>query len=109
MPRQLSNIQKLRIIIKIGTGWSIKSIFAEFNLSKTTVHRIKKLWENEESIERKRGTGRQIITTVEQDADLVDYLGHRPFETAKKASVETNFPASVTTTLRRIWKTDLRS
>ena len=38
MPRQLSNIQKLRIINKIGTGWSIKNIFAEFNLSKTAVH-----------------------------------------------------------------------
>ena len=50
------------------------------------------------SFERKTGTGRQIISTVEQ----VDYLGHRPFETAKKAGVETNFSASITTTLSRI-------
>ena len=73
-----------------------------FNLNKTTVHRIKNCERMKSLLKEKEEQRRQIITTVEQGADLGDYLGHRPFATAKKASVETNFSASITTTLSRI-------
>lgn len=109
MPRQLSNFEKLQIISKIDAGWSVRILAEEYNRSKTTIQNLKERWDNEQTVERRRGTGRSSITNEQQDANLVNFVRDHPFDCARRAKVETNFPASVTTALRRIRKTELKN
>lgn len=109
MPRHLDDIAKNRIICRIEDGWSIRQIAVHMNVSKNTVSRVKKRWEQEGSISRKAGSSRPRVSNNEEDAVLVDHLRLNPFDCASLAKVATNFPGSRSTACRRIKSSDLRN
>lgn len=108
MAQKLTEADKVRLLTKLEDGSTIREVAAQMGLNKTTVLKIKKRWENEGSISRKRGTGLHRISTEEQDHNLVQHLRANPFDSAKKAVAETNFPGSRRTASRRIRESEIR-
>jgi hypothetical protein len=61
------------------------------------------------NIVRRPGSGRPKVTTDNKDFDMINFFRLHPFQTAIRARQETNFPASLKTTRRRIKKSELNN
>lgn len=109
MARKLTEADKVRILTKLDEGYTIREVGAQMGLNKTTVLRVKKRWETNATITRKRGTGFNRISTVEQDHNLIQHLRENSFDSARIAVAETNFPGSRRTASRRIRESEIRS
>ncbi|CAH1958029.1 unnamed protein product [Acanthoscelides obtectus] len=108
MPRQLSEVEKAQIVSRIEEGWSIRAVAQLYNRNKKTILKIKQRWEQEDSLKRKIGSGRPKLTNPEEDAAFLGYLRNNPFATVRDAVIDTAFPASQPTAIRRVMKSELK-
>jgi len=99
---------KARIVTKLEYVWSLFAVASHFNVSRTTVLNINKRWREQETLERKQGSGRPKISTAHEDRTLLERLEENPFEDAKTARIMSQFPGRKTTTWRRIKASRLR-
>lgn len=102
MPVALSLLLRARIIGLLEDGWTIRATAIHLNVNKNTILKLKIRWEQD-------GTGRRKISNEQQDAALITFLRENPFEIARTAIIESNFPGSRSTVSRRIKETDLRN
>lgn len=109
MPAHLDLLSKARIIGKLEDNWSIRTVAQQFGINKSTVLKIKKRWEEERTVSRRRGSARPRISTREEDALLLQHLRENPFNTINNAKIAVNFPGSRSTANRRIQESDLKS
>lgn len=107
MVRKLSQADKIRIIAKLESGYTIRQTAEELHINKATVMNVKKRWQNEGTINRKQGTGLTRISSREEDNNLLQYCRDHPFENPRTAVIETNFPGSRRTASRRIKESEL--
>ncbi|RWS21439.1 hypothetical protein B4U80_11855 [Leptotrombidium deliense] len=76
--KQLTIDEKARILLLDTEGLSCYQIAQQFNRSHKTILKILNRWRNNETIQRKRGTGLKRKTTPEEDEQIVAYsLLHR--------------------------------
>lgn len=108
MPK-LTEKDKIVILSKLEERWSVRKVANNYGINKSTVMRVKKRWEMEQSVKRKEGSGSRKISTAYQDEAILNYLRENPFETARNALIATNFPASRSTVCRRIKGSDLNN
>jgi transposase len=99
---QLSIAQKSSIVILLKEGWTERRVADRFQVPKSTVHYVKVRWNQRHSLERQVGTGRQKLSTKEEDNNLIQFLENNPFKIAVEARQMTQFPASARTARRRI-------
>lgn len=99
---------KARVITKLEDGWSLAAVADHFNIGRATVFRINKRWRQDQSLERKVGSGRPKISTAEEDQALLQELLANPFQNAREARVLSGFPGGKTTTWRRIQDSPLK-
>lgn len=109
MPVALSLLLRARIIGLLEDGWTIRATAIHLNVNKNTILKLKRRWEQDGPIKKKVGTGRRKISNEQQDAALITFLRENPFEIARTAIIESNFPGSRSTVSRRIKETDLRN
>lgn len=105
----LSQAEKLRVVTLLEEGWSERMVAARFDIPKSTIHNIKKVWGERLSFERGVGSGRPRVSTEVENANLIQVLQENPFQSAVVAHAETNFPGSVRTARRRIKESILRN
>lgn len=108
MARKLTLVDKVKIITKLEDGYTIRGVAADLQLNKCTILNVKRKWETEGNLNRKRGTGLSRISTPEQDRLLVQYLRENPFKVVRNAIIETHFPGSRQTANRRVKESELR-
>jgi transposase len=105
----LTEVQKHVIRQRLGEGITIRAIANELNVSKNTVLLAKQKLQTFGNIVRRPGSGRPKVTTDNEDFEMINFLRLHPFQTAIRARQETNFPASLKTTRRRIKKSELNN
>jgi hypothetical protein len=105
---QLTEIQKVAIIVKLEEGWSIRRLTTHLDLNASTVARLKKRWEQDGTLRRKVGSGGRKISNNAQDVALVNFLRKHPFESAANAAYATNFLRSRPMACRRTKTSDLK-
>lgn len=98
----VSEFNKSRVIALMQTGRSCRQIQEMLGIPKSTIHCIIQKWRQTQIIERRPGSGRSRISTVEQDEALVDVLLNHPFKNAVNARIISNFPGSISTARNRI-------
>lgn len=106
MPR-LTEQDKVLMLSKLEEGWSIRRVATHYGLDKSTVLRVKKRWEQEGTVTRRPCSGRPKISNAEQDGAFLDNLRENPFNTARQAVFETNFPGSWVTACRRVKNSEI--
>lgn len=106
---QLTQMQRSIIATRLGDGVSVRNIANELGVNRKTVLLAKRKLEETGTISRKQGTGRQRVSSREEDVHLVEALREDPFKTAVQAKAATNFSGSVRTARRRIAETELRN
>lgn len=109
MTRHLTEVMKTRIIVMLEEGWSIRMVAERFNINKSTVFKIKKRWEEEQTVKRKVGSGRKSVSNADDDIALLNHLRENPFASAMHAVADSNFPGSRSTACRRIKKSDIKN
>lgn len=106
----LSLAEKFRVVTLLGEGCSERRVALRFHIPKSTVHNIKRIWDERQTFERRLGSGRPRVSTEVDDGNLVDFIRENPFQCVVDALAETNFPGSVRTARRRIKNgSDLRN
>jgi hypothetical protein len=98
----LSAAEKLRDVTLLEEGWSERRVAVRFNIARSTVHNIKKMWTERQSFERQVGSGRPRVSTEIEDVNLILVLRENPFNSVTGTHNETNFPGSVRTARRGI-------
>lgn len=93
---------KARIITKLEDGWSLAAVANHFNISKSTAYRINRRWIQDQTLNRKEGSGRPKISTADEDRALLLELEQNPFLNAKEARILSRFPGRKTTTWQRL-------
>jgi transposase len=106
---KLTELQKHVTRQRLGEGITIRAIANELNVSKNTVLLAKQKLQTFGNIVRRPGSGRPKVTTDNKDFEMINFLRLHPFQTAIRARQETNFPASLKTTRRRIKKSELNN
>ncbi|KAI4470012.1 nephrin [Holotrichia oblita] len=99
MPR-LSEAQKIRARTLLENGWSMQTVADDLHVSKTCIFKLKQ--NIDQGVSYVHGGGARKISTLEDDASLVNWIQRNPFGTAVKAAYETHFPGSISTARQRI-------
>lgn len=90
-------------------GLSVPEAGARLGVHRATAFRWWKKYEETGNVERKRGTGRQCVSSQDQDQRLIDQCRQQPFMCARQLKESTAFPGDVTTVRRRLRAAGLRS
>ena len=106
---QLNLVQRAKIIAYIQDGVPIRDVAYIMHTSKNTVIKIKHRWERDGTLEKKKAAGKTRISTEDQDNALIQYLQDNPFQIARVAIEQTNFPGSRITACRRIKNSALKN
>lgn len=104
----LSEIDKAKVVAHLENGRTIVDVAAEFGVVKSSISRIKRRWENEQTLKRKAGSGRPRATTAQEDEEMINFLRENPLSSAVEAIEHTNFPATKSTACRRIKNSELQ-
>ena len=67
---QLNSIQRAQVIAHIQDGIPIRDVAHIMNTSKNTVQKIKRRWEIEGTLEKKKPTGRPRISTHKENDEI---------------------------------------
>jgi transposase len=105
----LTDVQKQTIAQRLRDGVSMRAIAHELGISKNTVLLAKQRIAEYGKIARRPGSARPKVTTNEEDDRLINFLRHRPFQSAVNARLETAFPACLKTARKRIRESELRN
>lgn len=100
---------RARIVTHIENGWSMRRVAEQFHIGKSTVSRMYKRWREEGLLTRKVGSGGKLISNEQEDNVLITEIRQNPFITLQDAIVNTGFPGSRWTGLRRIKAAGLHS
>jgi transposase len=103
----LTDVQKQTIAQRLRDGVSMRAIAHELGISKNTVLLAKQRIAEYGKIARRPGSARPKVTTNEEDDRLINFLRHRPFQSAVNARLETAFPACLKTARKRIRESEL--
>ncbi|KAI4466914.1 transposable element-related [Holotrichia oblita] len=106
---QRNQFEKVQIIIYLHEGLSVRNVAHTMHVNKTTVQRIRNKWETDETIGKRKPTGRLKITTEVEDNALVQYLEQNPFHVVRAAIQRTDVPGSRPTACRRIKESPLKN
>lgn len=71
---KLSTKKKYEIVILKEQGNTITNIARNMNISRESVYRWLERYETDEELERKIGSGRPKITTINEDTKVLDIL-----------------------------------
>lgn len=105
----MTNDERARAVGMLEAGVAARQVAATINVSHTAINKLRQKWLQLHTTERLPGTGRQKVTTEEEDRVLVERIQQHPFETAAEAKEASGFPASVRTARRRISVRGLRN
>jgi transposase len=103
----LTDVQKQTIAQRLRDGVSMRAIAHVLGISKNTVLLAKQRIAEYGKIARRPGSARPKVTTNEEDDRLINFLRHRPFQSAVNARLETAFPACLKTARKRIRESEL--
>jgi transposase len=102
----LTDVQKQTIAQRLRDGVCMRAIAHVLGISKNTVLLAKQRITEYGKIARP-GSARPKVTTNEEDDRLINFLRHRPFQSAVNARLETAFPACLKTARKRIRESEL--
>ncbi|KAK3891143.1 hypothetical protein Pcinc_004934 [Petrolisthes cinctipes] len=102
-------LQRGVIVGRYLANQSISEISRELGLSRNTVMKWIRRYEEEGHVSTRPRTGRPRITTVEHDALLFDAAAQSPFKTSMTLTPELNLPCSARTTRTRLVDSGLAS
>ncbi|KAK3879473.1 hypothetical protein Pcinc_015932 [Petrolisthes cinctipes] len=102
-------LQRGVIVGRYLANQSISEISRELGLSRNTVTKWIRRYEEEGHVSTRPRTGRPRITTVEHDALLFDAAVQSPFKTSMTLTRELNLPCSARTTRTRLVDSGLAS
>jgi transposase len=103
----LTDVQKQTIAQRLRDGVSMRAIAHVLGISKNTVLLAKQRIAEYGKTARRPGSARPKVTTNEEDDRLINFLRHRPFQSAVNARLETAFPACLKTARKRIRESEL--
>jgi transposase len=81
----VSNFNKIKIVTLAQRGMSQAEISMYLRIPKSTISSILQKWKQNETIERRQGSGRPSTSTAEEDNMLLNRLRNNPFMTAVEA------------------------
>lgn len=108
MYRHISTADRWRAVVALEAGESLQTVANRLGVGKATMHRLKRKWELQQTVERTPGTGRQRATTAAEDNALVNFIREQPFETVVNAREATGFPGAIRTARNRVKDADLK-
>ncbi len=94
MPKHCTENEKIRMIILREGGSSVAEIAKELKKSWATVDLWLKRWSTDGSIRARKMTGRPVITTADEEADIVLTALERPFENSQDIKSRLNLICS---------------
>jgi transposase len=93
---------KVQIISLFQDGLSHSKISERLGIGRSTISAIIKKWRQDQTVERRPGSGGRRISTRNQDEQLLTVIRNSPFTTATAAVNISNFLGSVRTSRRRL-------
>ena len=90
-------------------GMNYSEAGARYGVPRATARRWWRRYEETGSVRRQRGSGRQRVSSAQDDQRLIAQCRQQPFMSARQLREETNFPGDVTTVRRRLRAVGLRS
>jgi transposase len=100
---------KVQIISLFQDGLSHSKISERLGIGRSTISAIIKKWRQDQTVERRPGSGGRRISTRNEDEQLLTVIRNSPFTTATAAVNISNFPGSVRTSRRRLRNSELRN
>jgi transposase len=100
---------KVQIISLLQDGLSHSKISERLGIGRSTISAIIKKWRQDQTVERRPGSGGRRISTRNEDEQLLTVIRNSPFTTATAAVNISNFPGSVRTSRRRLRNSELRN
>jgi biotin operon repressor len=88
---------KMQIISLFQDGLSHSKISERLGIGRSTISAIIKKWRQDQTVERRPGSGGRRISTRNQDEQLLTVIRNSPFTTATAAVNISNFPGSIRT------------
>jgi transposase len=76
----VSNFNKIKIVTLARRGMSQAEISMDLRIPKSTISSILQKWRQNETIERRQGSGRPSTSTAGEDNMLLNRLRNSPFD-----------------------------
>lgn len=94
MAPHLTDMQRAMVISKLESGFSMGVVAQQMNVSKNCIFKIKKKYEQHQTVQRLPGSGPSRVSTAEDDERLINYLKENPFSNVVEAARSIHFPGS---------------
>jgi transposase len=87
----VSNFNKIKTVTLAQREMSQAQILMDLRIPKSIISSILQKWRQNETIERRQGSGRPSTSTAEEDNVLLNRLRNSPFMTAVEASCKASY------------------